>query len=108
MRAVIHPVAQLYFDAVAAGNAEALAQAFVQEGTIIDVGRTISGRDAIRSWAVNEVIGGHYEVLEISPYDHGQIILLKFTPPGSRSGLLARYIFTFDGNSIAAANLQYA
>jgi SnoaL-like protein len=104
----IDPIARRYFDAVEKGSAEALAEAFAEDGKIVDVGRTISGRDAIRAWAVNEVIGGHYQLLEAASFTQGQTILLEFTPPSAHSGFRARYNLTFGENQIMVADLQYA
>jgi hypothetical protein len=90
-------------------SAVALAQAFAEHGQVIDVGRLINGRDAIRDWAEREVIGGRYQLLEINALDkRRQTILLEFTPPDAAAGFRARYTFTYNEDYIVAADLQYA
>jgi ketosteroid isomerase-like protein len=40
-----------YFEAVAAHDSKALADCFADDGVVLDVDRTISGREAIKMWA---------------------------------------------------------
>ena len=40
-----------YFEAVAAHDSEALADCSLMTGVVLDVDRTISGREAIKMWA---------------------------------------------------------
>ncbi|WP_350274829.1 hypothetical protein [Kribbella sp. HUAS MG21] len=74
----------------------------------MDVSRTIAGRDAIRTWARNEVIGGSLTVVQIvERRPDGQKLLVRWAPAGS-DGWLAHYDFTVAGTEIELANLQYA
>lgn len=99
--------AQCYFDAVKANDAAAVAACFTEDGVIDDVGRRFEGRAAIQRWAENEVLGGTYEILEVSAQPAEAQILLRFAPGGS-GGFRARYIFSFTNGKISSATLQYA
>ena len=105
--------AQCYFAAVAASDLHALTQCFQADAVIIDVSRKISGIEAIRSWAENEVMGGRYEVLAIVSQTQNQIkLLIKFVPPGLwgklSKGFEAHYTFDFKQGKIISMDLQYA
>lgn len=102
------PAAQAYVDAVARRDLDGLVNAFHTDGRIVDVSRTITGHDAIRTWASNEVIGGTLEVLEIvERRPDGQKLLVRWAPAGS-DGWRAHYDFTVRGHRISLADLQYA
>lgn len=103
----LDPAAQRYLDAVAAKNADALAACFALDGLVIDVGREIRGRDAIRQWAANEVIGGVYTLLEHKPRPGGVTMLVRFQPGGT-GGFRANYHFDITGGLITKATLEYA
>ena len=104
--------AQCYFNAVAKSDLEALAQCFQPDAVIIDVSRKISGIEAIRTWADNEVMGGRYEVLSSVSQTPDRIkLLIRFVPPGygsSASGFKAHYTFDFKDGKIVRMDLQYA
>jgi hypothetical protein len=102
------PAAQAYVVAVNRRDLDGLVNAFHTDGRIVDVSRTITGQDAIRTWARNEVIGGSLQVLEVvERRSTGQKLLVRWAPAGS-DGWLAHYDFTSDGGRIRVANLQYA
>ena len=102
------PAAQAYVDAVNRRDLDGLVNAFHTDGRIVDVSRTITGQDAIRTWARNEVIGGSLQVLEVvERRPTGQKLLVRWAPAGS-DGWLAHYDFTSDDGRIRVANLQYA
>ena len=102
------PAAQAYVDAVNRRDLDGLVNAFHTDGRIVDVSRTITGQDAIRAWARNEVIGGSLQVLEVvERRPTGQKLLVRWAPTGS-DGWLAHYDFTSDDGRIRVANLQYA
>jgi ketosteroid isomerase-like protein len=99
--------AQAYVDAVNSGDLDALVLAFAPDGEVMDVDRPIRGRDAIRAWAANEVMGGRLQVLSVTAMPSGQDLLVHWAPRGS-SGWRARYRFTMTGTAITLADLQYA
>jgi hypothetical protein len=103
----VPPEAQCYFDAVTANDAAAIAACFTEDGLVNDVGRRIEGHPAIQRWAENEVLGGAYEILEVTPQSAGAEILLRFAPSSS-SGFRARYTFTFENGKIKSVSFQYA
>jgi hypothetical protein len=81
--------------------------AFAPDGQVTDVTRQIRGRDAIRTWARNEVIGGRLQVLSVTPVPGGQDLLVHWAPRGP-SGWRAHYRFTTTATTITHADLQYA
>jgi len=102
------PAAQVYVDAVGRRDLDGLVNAFHTDGRIVDVSRTITGHDAIRAWARNEVIGGTLQVLEIvERRPDGQKLLVRWAPAGSE-GWRAHYDFSVRGDRISVAELQYA
>ncbi|MBA9006744.1 nuclear transport factor 2 family protein [Thermomonospora cellulosilytica] len=104
----VHPAARAYVDAVNRRDLNALVDAFAPDGRVVDVSRTIAGRDAIRAWADAEVIGGTLRVLSIAGNRaDGQRLLVHWAPSGS-GGWRAHYDFTVTGDRIAVADLQYA
>ncbi|GAA2876610.1 hypothetical protein GCM10020220_077760 [Nonomuraea rubra] len=89
------------------GDADALAAAFAPDGLVIDVGREIRGRDAIRRWAAGEVIGGVYELLGHTSRAGGVSMLVHFQP-GGVGGFRANYHFDITDGLITRATLEYA
>ncbi|WP_161791030.1 nuclear transport factor 2 family protein [Actinomadura welshii] len=96
-----------YVDAVNRRDLDALVESFAPGGKIVDVSREIGGRPAIRDWARAEVIGGRLEVLSVTRTAGGQDLLVHWAPRGG-TGWRAHYRFTFQGDRIALADLQYA
>ena len=103
----VSAAAQDYVDAVNAGDLDALVQSFAEDAEIVDVGRSIKGHDEIRTWADNEVIGGKLRVIEVSPMDGGQDLLVHWAPGGT-GGFRAHYRFSVSGDDISHAELTYA
>ncbi|WP_329565038.1 nuclear transport factor 2 family protein [Kitasatospora sp. NBC_01266] len=99
--------ARAYVDAVAAKDLDGLVAAFDPAGVVIDVGREIRGRDAIRQWAGREVIGGRLTVLRATPRPGGTTMLVVFAP-GGVGGFRADYAFDLSGGLITRAALSYA
>lgn len=102
------PAARAYVDAVNRADLDALVAAFAPDGQILDVSRRITGQDAIRRWADNEVIGGTLRVdgvTAIAP--DTQRLRVHWAPSGS-DGWAADYTFTIRGDRVVLADLQYA
>jgi ketosteroid isomerase-like protein len=99
--------ARCYVDAVNGEDLDALVGCFAPDGVVVDVSRRIEGRDAIREWAGNEVIGGTLRVIESEPRRDGARLLVHWAPEGS-DGWRAYYTFEGEGGRIAVADLQYA
>ncbi|MFF8607127.1 nuclear transport factor 2 family protein [Streptomyces sp. NPDC015346] len=103
----LDPAAQRYLDAVAAKDADAVAAAFAADAVVVDVGREIRGRAAIRQWAADEVVGGVYTLLGHTPRTNGTTMLVRFQPGGT-GGFRAAYSFDIADGLITRADLQYA
>lgn len=99
---------QRYVDAVNAGDLDRLAAAFARDAEVVDVGRSIDGAAAIRSWAEAEVIGGRLTVIDCESSGSGADLLVRFAADGGDGGFEARYRFTVDGDLITRAELTYA
>ncbi|WP_410793476.1 nuclear transport factor 2 family protein [Kribbella sp. C-35] len=85
------PAARTYVDAVNRRDLDGLVNAFRPDGQVVDVSRTITGRDAIRTWARNEVIGGSLRVVRVvERRPDGQKLLVHWAPAGS-NGWPAHY-----------------
>ncbi len=74
---------------------------------VIDVGRRIQRRPAIQRWTENEVLGGVYEIVQVTPQREGAKVLSRFAPKGS-SGFRALYSFIFAHGKIKSIDLEYA
>jgi hypothetical protein len=103
----LDPAARRYLDAVAARDADAVAAAFTPDAVVVDVGREIRGRDAIRAWADAEVVGGVYTLLDHTPRAGGTTLLVRFQP-GGVGGIRATYRFDIADGLIVRATLEYA
>jgi SnoaL-like domain len=108
--AVLPVPVQRYFDAVAAEDLDRLVQAFAPRAVVIDVGRRVVGRRAIRRWAAAEVIGGKLELIRIESRSalRGTTVLVRFTRPGAADGFRAHYRFVVRQAGIVLAELAYA
>lgn len=92
-----------YFSADKAGDAQAIAEGFTQDATVIDEGNTYSGRDAIRQWMANASTQYTYMVEPFDIAKDGQRTIvtshLVGNFPGSPVDL--RYFFVLRGDKIA-------
>ncbi|MFF5212105.1 nuclear transport factor 2 family protein [Streptosporangium sp. NPDC000396] len=105
--ATLDPAVKQYVDAVNSKDLDKVVSAFHADGVVSDVGREIKGADAIRAWVDNEVIGGRLDVLENTPREGGNRVLVQFAPGGS-GGFRAYYDFQIRDGRIARADLTYA
>ena len=94
---------EAYFSADKKGNAQAIAEVFMQDATVIDEGNTYTGRDAIRQWMANASTQYTYTVVPFEIAEDGQRTIvtshLVGTFPGSPVDL--RYLFVLRGDRIA-------
>ena len=97
-----------YVNAVNQNNLDSLALSFAETATIVDVSRRIVGREAIRTWARNEVMGGTLRVVEINARETGRIRVLVHWAPRGSAGWRAWYTFTYRDGRLSEADLQYA
>lgn len=94
---------EAYFSADKTGNAQAVAEVFTQNATVIDEGNTYTGRDAIRQWMANASTQYTYTVEPFGIAEDGQCTIvtshLVGNFPGSPVDL--RYVFVLRGTKIA-------
>ncbi|SDI88602.1 nuclear transport factor 2 family protein [Alloyangia pacifica] len=92
-----------YFSADKKGDAQAIAEGFTQDATVIDEGNTYEGREAIRQWRANASTQYTYtaEPFDIAEDRHRTIVTSHVvgTFPGSPIDL--RYFFVLRGGKIA-------
>lgn len=105
--AVPAPV-RCYVDAVNALALDTLVGCFAPDGLVVDVRRQIAGREAIRTWANNEAIGGSLEVLAVDAQREGHVRLLVHWAPSGSQGWRAFYTFDYANGQVTRADLQYA
>lgn len=99
--------AQRYVDAVNSQSLDRLVSAFAPDGEVVDVSRRIRGRDAIRTWAASEVIGGSLRVDRVIRSGDRYRLRVRWAPAGS-AGWAADYTFAVRDDQITVADLQYA
>jgi hypothetical protein len=88
---------------------EALVNCFAPGGVVVDVSRRFAGRDAIRTWAASEFIGGRLTILRrvVKPRNPaGRTFLVRFAPSGS-GGFLAHYRFVARTGKLTLVEMQY-
>lgn len=100
------PIAR-YFEADKHADAALLTDSFTADAVVIDEGNTYAGREAIRRWMVNASAQYTYTVRPFDmAEDKGRIVVasrLDGNFPGSPVNL--RYLFTIDGDRIAALEI---
>lgn len=96
-----------YFSADKKGNAQAVAEGFTQDATVIDEGNTYTGRNAIRRWMANASTQYTYTVEPFDIAEDGQLTIvtshLVGNFPGSPVDL--RYFFVLRGDKIAGLEI---
>lgn len=96
-----------YFSADKKGNAQAVAEGFTQDATVIDEGNNYTGRDAIRQWMANASTQYTYTVEPFDIAEDGQRTIvtshLVGNFPGSPVDL--RYFFVLRGDMIAGLEI---
>ena len=96
-----------YFSTDKEGNAQAMAECFTQDATVVDEGNTYQGRDAIRQWMANASTQYTYTVEPFDIAEEGQRTIvtshLVGNFPGSPVDL--RYFFVFRGDKIAGLEI---
>ncbi|GAB3220263.1 nuclear transport factor 2 family protein [Spirosoma arcticum] len=100
--------ARNYINAVNLNNLDSLVAAFAPTGTVVDVSRRIEGREAVRTWARNEVMGGRLQVLRADQQQPDRVRLLVHWAPRGSTGWRAYYTFTYANGLVTLADLQYA
>ena len=98
---------EAYFSADKTGNAQAIAERFTQDATVMDEGNPYTGRDAIRRWMATASTQYTYTVapFDITEDDKRTVVTshLAGNFPGSPVDL--RYFFVLRGDKIAALEI---
>lgn len=97
-----------YLNGVAAKDLEATTACFSDAALVIDVGRRIEGKDAIRRWLENEVMGLKYEVESVTPKQGGAVMIVRISFGSGGGGFRARYDVDFRDWRIIKMDLRYA
>jgi hypothetical protein len=87
---------------------DALLNCFAPRGVVVDVSRRFAGRDAIRTWAASELIGGRLTILRRAAKPRnptGRTFLVRFAPSGS-GGFLAHYRFVARNGKLVLVDMQ--
>jgi hypothetical protein len=103
------PPVRCFRNAVNNAALEALVNCFAPGGVVVDVSRRFAGRDAIRTWAASEFIGGRLTILRrvVKPRNPaGRTFLVRFAPSGS-GGFLAHYRFVARTGKLTLVEMQY-
>ena len=96
-----------YLNGVAAKDLDATVACFADDALVIDVGRRIEGKGAIRRWLGNEVMGLKYEVETETLKQDGAVVIVRISF-GSGGSFRARYDMDFKDARIIKMDLQYA
>jgi len=93
-----------YFDADAAGDAEAVAAAFTEDAVVTDERRTHRGRAAIAAWKAELARTLTYTTELLDAAQDGNAVVVRGRVSGSFPGspVELRYRFTLAGGRISA------
>ena len=96
-----------YFSADKTGNAQAIAEGFTKDATVIDEGNTYTGRDAIRQWMANASTQYTYTVEPFDIVEDGQRTIVTSHLDGNFPGnpVDLRYFFVLRGDKIAGLEI---
>ncbi|MDI3418518.1 nuclear transport factor 2 family protein [Streptomyces luteolus] len=103
----LQPAVRTYVDAVNSKDVDRLVGAFHPEGEAGDTGRSFHGREEIRDWASDEVIGGELTVLAHTPAENGSNVLVRFAN-GGLGAFRAHYEFALKDGLIHRVSMSYA
>jgi uncharacterized protein (TIGR02246 family) len=82
------PIAS-YVRAVNAGDADAFLSVFADDAVVLDVGRKMSGRDAIQKWSLHDIFGvaARLDPVKVRESDEGTVVTIKIDGTFDRTGL---------------------
>jgi len=101
------PVA-VFFAAESRNDAEALSQAFAEDGVVLDEGHVIQGLAAIRHWLAEtrKKYEHTVEPLESAMNDDETIVTCRLSGSFPGSPIKVRFIFKLDGNAITSLEIR--
>jgi ketosteroid isomerase-like protein len=96
-----------YFDADRAGDADAVAASFSKDAIVRDEGKERRGRDAIRAWKIGSSQAFTYAVEPFAVVAEGDRTSVTSHVTGDFPGspIDLRYLFTLEGDAIAALEI---
>jgi len=94
------PIRQM-LDATNSADDAAFLDAFTEDATIDDWGRTFTGRDEIAGWNDRENIGVHSQIEATSVERHGEQIVVGVQVTGDGYNGGGAFTFTLAGDRIA-------
>ena len=101
------PVA-VFFAAESQNDAEALSQAFAEDGVVLDEGHVIQGFAAIRHWLAEtrKKYEHTVEPLSSATIDDETIVTCRLSGSFPGSPIKVRFIFKLDGNAITSLEIR--
>ena len=97
-----------FFDAESRNDAEALSQAFAEDGVVLDEGHVIQGWPAIRHWLA-ETRRKYEHTVEPLASATGKdetIVTCRLSGTFPGSPIKVRFIFKQDGNAISSLEIR--
>ena len=97
-----------FFDAESRNDAEALSQAFAEDGVVLDEGHVIQGTAAIRHWLAETRKKYQHTVEPLASETKGDETIVTCRLSGSFPGspIKVRFIFKLDGNAITSLEVR--
>jgi ketosteroid isomerase-like protein len=97
-----------YFQADAAGDADALAACFASDATVTDEGRTVQGPEAIAAWMREAKAKYHHHVEPLDGVEHGGRIVVRGRVSGDFPGspVVLDHAFRLTGERIASLEIR--
>jgi hypothetical protein len=101
------PVA-VYFAAEKAGDANALARCFTNDGVVRDEGGTFTGKAAIERWNADARAKYHHTVVPVGATESDGVIVVLARVAGDFPGspVELKHMFTLDGEAIASLEIR--
>ena len=101
------PVA-VFFAAESRNDAQALSQAFAEDGVVLDEGHVIQGWDAIMHWLAETRKKYEHTVEPLSSATVGDETIVTCRLSGSFPGspIKVRFIFKLDGHAITSLEIR--
>jgi ketosteroid isomerase-like protein len=97
-----------FFDAESQNDAQALGQAFAEDGVVLDEGHVIQGRPAIRHWLAEtrKKYQHTVEPLESALEGDETIVICRLSGSFPGSPIKVRFIFKLDRNKITSLEVR--
>jgi ketosteroid isomerase-like protein len=102
----LDPAIRQMFDATNRGDSAAFLDAFADDATLVDWGRTFTGKDEIAGWDANENIGvdSHIDVTGVSRDGDSIVVGVQVSGNGYNGG--GAFTFEVAGGRIASMRIS--